>query len=291
MRLAMKFWLKEPLLHFLLIGTGIFFFYGWIAGVDQFRSNEIKVTSARQQNLALTFSRTWQRPPTQSELDGLIKDFIREEIAYREGVAMQLDVDDIVIRRRLRQKLEIFAKDVVSQSPPIDERLQDYLDENSSDFLIQPLYTFRQILFRVDDDAAQAMENALSVLQSLRSGAADAENAGDTSLLPTSFSSTRPADVDATFGSGFAEQIEDLQPGEWHGPVRSGIGLHLVFIDERIGARMPALDEVRKEVIRDLQSANYIKGIALLYERLAEKYTIVVEPMVNGDNSAGERAQ
>ena len=287
----MKFWLKEPLVHFLLIGVSIFFLYGWIAGVDQFRSNEIRVTSARQQNLALTFSRTWQRPPTQSELDGLIKDFVREEIAYREGVAMQLDVDDIIIRRRLRQKLEIFAKDVVSQSPLNDEQLQDYLDENSSDYLIQPLYTFRHILFRVDDDAAQARDNALSVLQSLRSGDADAENAGDASLLPTSFSNTRSAEVDATFGSGFAEQIEDLQPGEWHGPVRSGMGLHLVFIDERIGARMPALDEVRKEVIRDLQSANYIEGIALLYERLAEKYTIVVEPSVDGDESAGERAK
>lgn len=287
----MRYWLKEPLFHFLLLGGGIFVLYGWIAGVDQFRSNEIKVTSAKQQNLALTFSRTWQRPPTQSELDGLIKDFIQEEIAYREGVAMQFDVDDIIIRRRLRQKLEIFAKDVVSQSPPTDQQLQDYLDENSSDYLVQPLYTFRHVLFRVDDDAVQARERAMSTLQSLRSGDADAENAGDPSLLPMSFSRARSADVDATFGTGFAGQLEGLQPGEWHGPVSSGIGLHLVLIDERIDARMPPLDEVRAEVMRDLQAANYNTGLALLYERLAEKYTITVDPIVDADASAGERTQ
>lgn len=283
----MKYWLKEPLMHFLLIGTGIFVLYGWIAGVDQFRTNEIKITSAKQKNLALAFSRTWQRPPTQSELDGLIKDFIQEEIAYREGVAMQFDVDDIIIRRRLRQKLEIFAKDVVSQSPPTDQQLQDYLDENSSDYLIQPLYTFRHVLFRVDDDAVHASERAMSTLQSLRSGDADAETAGDASLLPASFTRARSAEVDATFGTGFAEQLEGLQPGEWHGPVRSGIGLHLVLIDERIDARMPALDEVRAEVMRDLQAANYSTGLALLYERLAEKYTITVDPIVDTDASAG----
>jgi hypothetical protein len=287
----MKYWLKEPLFHFLLLGAGIFVLYGWIAGVDQFRSNEIKVTSAKQKNLALTFSRTWQRPPTRSELDGLIKDFIQEEIAYREGVAMQLDVDDIIIRRRLRQKLEIFAKDVVSQSPPTDEQLQDYLDENSSNYLVQPLYTFRHVLFRVDNDAVEASERAMSTLQSLRSGDAGAENAGDPSLLPASFSHSRSAEVDATFGTGFAEQLEQLQPGEWHGPVRSGIGLHVVLIDERIDARMPALDEIRNEVMRDLQAANYDKGLALLYERLAEKYTITVDPIVDADASAGARAQ
>lgn len=287
----MKYWLKEPLIHFLLLGGGIFVLYGWIAGVDQFRSNEITVTSAKQQNLALTFSRTWQRPPTQSELDGLIKDFIQEEIAYREGVAMQFDVDDIIIRRRLRQKLEIFAKDVVSQSPPTDEQLQDYLDENSSDYLVRPLYTFRHVLFRVDDDAAQARENALSVLQSLRNGDADAETAGDASLLPASFSRARSAEVDATFGAGFAGQMSELRTGEWHGPVSSGIGVHLVFVDERIDARMPALGEIRSEVIRDLQAANYNKGLALLYERLAEKYTITVDPIIDVEASTGERAQ
>jgi hypothetical protein len=259
--------------------------------VDQFRADEIRVTSARQQNLALTFARTWQRPPTQSELDGLVRDYIQEEIAYREGVAMQLDADDVIVRRRLRQKLEIFARDVVSQSPPADEQLQEYLDENSSDYLIQPLYTFRHILFRVDDDIAQAGEDALSALRSLRNGDADAAMAGDSSILPATFNRARSAEVDATFGTGFAEQLGELQTGEWHGPVRSGIGLHLVFIDERIDARMPALDEVRDDVTRDLQTANYNQGLALLYERLAEKYTITIDPMIDVGESAGERSQ
>jgi len=287
----MRSWLKEPLIHFLLLGAGIFVLYGWIAGVDQFRTDEIRVTSAKQNNLARTFARTWQRPPTEGELDGLIRDFIQEEIAYREGVAMQLDADDVIIRRRLRQKLEIFAKDVVSQAPPNDEQLQAYLDENSGDYVIQPFYTFRQILFRVDDDATQAGENALATLESLQNGDSDAENAGDRSLLPSALSRARSAEVDATFGAGFAEQLEDLQPGEWHGPIRSGIGLHLVFIDERIDAREPALDEIRAEVMRDLLTANYSKGLALLYERLAEKYTITIDPFVDVGESAVEQSR
>jgi hypothetical protein len=287
----MRNWLKEPLLHFLLLGAGIFVLYGWIAGVDEFRSDEIRITSAKQKNLALTFARTWQRPPTQSELDGLVKDFIQEEIAYREGVAMQLDTDDIIVRRRLRQKLEIFAKDVVGQSLPSDEQLQQYMDENLSDYLIQPVYTFGHVLFRVDENAARARENAESALGLLRKGEVDVETLGDASLMPAAFLEARVAEINAAFGTGFAEQLSGLPAGEWHGPLTSGIGLHLIWISEFSEARKPALDEVRGDVTRDLQATNYVKGLALLYERLGEKYTIVVEPFVDEGDSASEKAQ
>ena len=145
----MKRWLKEPLIHFLLLGALIFVAYQQLAGGGP-SSDEIFISRGQQENLLNTFSRTWQRPPTPQEFQGLLKDYIRQEIAYRESKSMGLEQDDIVIRRRLRQKLELLAEDVASLVPPTDEQLQTYLDQHGEDFMVEPRLTLRQVYFSQD---------------------------------------------------------------------------------------------------------------------------------------------
>lgn len=182
----MKIWMREPLLHFLLLGGLIFIAYAWIVEGDSENKDDIVVSLRQQENLAKTFERTWQRPPTQSEVDGLIMDFLRQEIAYRESQKMQLDRDDIVIRRRLRQKLEMLAEDIALLVPPTDVELQDYLDANPERFRLPTVLSIRQIYFNDDKEEGRAESAAMSLLARVRhdESGVDLDSAGDQSMLP-----------------------------------------------------------------------------------------------------------
>lgn len=270
--------LKEPLLHFLLLGGLIFLAYGKITGPQQDRDDVIVVSLAQQRNLANTFERTWQRPPTQTELEGMIADYIRQEIAYRESQAMQLDRDDIVIRRRLRQKLEMLTEDMATLTPPTDSDLQQFLDANPERFRIPGVATFRHVYFDTDADATRARQRAEALLAGLRHGAAlDPEAAGDRSLLPSYLEGVRETEVRSMFGDGFAADVWSLAPGSWQGPVSSAFGLHLVRVEERSDGRKPELDEVANRVAREWLSVRRSEVIDRLYERLSENYTITIE--------------
>lgn len=270
--------LKEPLLHFLILGGLIFLAYSRLAGPAADQGKEIIVSLAQQLNLANTFERTWQRPPTQAELEGIITDFVRQEIAYRESQAMQLDRDDIVIRRRLRQKLEMLTEDLASMVPPTDEELEQFLDANPEAFRIPGVVTFRHIFFNTDDNAAVARGRATTLLGELQDGSpVDPEVAGDQTLLPPYLESVRETELRSMFGEEFAAGVWTLEPILWHGPVESAFGLHLVYIEERTDGRYPELDEVNNRVTREWLSLRRGQAIDRLYERLAQNYTITIE--------------
>ena len=275
----MSNWLKEPLLHFLVLGALIFAGYDWFGAARGTDSGDIVVSLRQQKNLAGTFERTWQRPPTEGELEGLISDFIRQEIAYRESQAMQLDRDDIVIRRRLRQKLEMLTEDVASLTPPTEQELQQYLEENAADFRIPATLSFRHVYFNTDESREQALQDAESLLSQLHkdAGSVDLETAGNQSLLPQDLQEVRVSDLDSLFGRGFGEALDDMSVGSWHGPVQSGFGLHLVYVEKRVDGHDPQLDEVPDLVKREWLQVRRKSAIASLYERLAENYNIVIE--------------
>ena len=170
----MRRWLKEPLLHFLALGALIFFVYGILAK-EEVDENEIFVSRGQQENLVNTFSRTWQRLPTPEEYQGLLRDYIREEIAYRQTRDMGLDENDIVIRRRLRQKLEMLAEDVAGLVPPTEQELQAYLEANPEDFALEPRLSLHQLYFSVDRRGDRAREDAAQQLAVLGSSGADLE--------------------------------------------------------------------------------------------------------------------
>lgn len=282
----MSKWLKEPLIHFLLLGAVIFFAYGLVAEKGS-AQNEIFISRGQQENLVNTFSRTWQRLPTAAEYQGLLKDYIRQEIAYRQSREMGLDQDDIVIRRRLRQKMEMLAEDVAGLVPPTEEDLQAYLDANTESFMIEPRMTLQQVYFSTDRRGELAAADALEALQSIsgQGAMANMDTLGDPLPLPAVLDDAGESEIARLFGSVFVEGLRGVETGSWTGPVASGFGLHLVLVTDRVDGRAPVLDEVRPEVQRELMSQRRQDSVDGLYEKLAENYSIEIELLTDTDSS------
>jgi PPIC-type PPIASE domain len=272
--------LREPLLHFLVLGAGLFLLFGVVGdGSGDRPPDEIVVTAGRIESLAEVFGRTWQRPPTEAELDGLVEGYIREEVLYREAVAMGLDRDDTVIRRRLSQKMEFVSEDIAAQAEPTDEELRAYLAENPDAFRVEPRFTFGHVYLNPDrrgDALRRDVARLLAELNATGAGA-DIETLGDGFLLGHDFTAASRSEVAGTFGEGFAAELARLEPGVWRGPVASGYGMHLVLVRERSEGRVPPLAEVREAVRREWANARRIATNERLYRSLRQRYTVTVQ--------------
>jgi parvulin-like peptidyl-prolyl isomerase len=271
--------LGEPLLHFLLIGVALFMLYGALNRGRSDAPRDIVVTEARVEALADSFATVWMRPPTPEEVKGLVDDYVAEEIYYREAIAMGLDQDDTVIRRRLRQKMEFISEDAAAAAEPTDAELQAYLAAHPEKFLEPAELTFVQVYFSTEkrgDQARSAAEQLLAELQAGRGPAALAD-AGDPTLLPSDMQSASPQVIANAFGSDFAAQVVEAPVGQWTGPLQSGFGLHLVRVDDRKADAMPAFEQIRPIVLREWQSEQRTQSSKVFLDSLRAKYDIRVE--------------
>ncbi|MEE4173291.1 MAG: peptidylprolyl isomerase [Xanthomonadales bacterium] len=284
-------WLREPLVHFLLIGGLLFLgFHFWGGGGPS--TDRIVITPGQIDSMVARFTRTWQRPPTEEELKGLIDDHVREEMAAREAMAMGLDRDDTIIRRRLRQKLEFLAEDAVTALPPTDAELERWFDAHAEDFRIEPEIGFFQVYLNPDKRGNSIQDDARKILEHLRAAGPPADNslAGDALMLPNKVDLTRVGEVSRVFGRSFADEILALEPGRWSGPIASGYGLHLVYVTERKESRMPPLIEVRPMVERDLLAARRKEALNAMYEAMLRRYQVTVEQRGDEMGSANAAA-
>ena len=271
----MKRFLAEPLLHFLLIGAGLFVLFGLANKEEQPASDStIVVTSGRIDQLSSLFAKTWQRPPTKEELQGLIDDFVLEEIYYRQAKEMGIDRDDTIIRRRLRQKMEFLTDDVASYLEAGDEELATYLEENADRFRRDSTYSFRQVFINPEKHAGGLDEYIATQLRALEAGE---EVTGDSGLLPARFDSATTRTVDSSLGLGFAAQLDELDTGKWIGPMKSGLGLHLVYLESRMPGSLPPIDEIRSAVEREWAHEKRLEMRQRLNDKLREDYEIIVE--------------
>jgi hypothetical protein len=271
--------LREPLLHFLLIGAALFLLFGVSNGGSSGAPRKILISEARTAALAENFAAVWMRPPTSAELKGLIDDYIAEEVYYREAVAMGLDQDDTVIRRRLRQKMEFISESVADSVEPADAQLQEYLAQNAGKFVRPAELTFRQVYLSAErrGDAVRAdAEKLLAELQVDR-GTADRAEVGDSTLLPALMEAASPQAIANAFGQEFAQQIDEAPVGQWSGPLESAYGLHLVRVDERTAGKAPTLDEIRPVVLREWQAAQRQRQGQSFLAALRDKYEVRVE--------------
>jgi len=266
--------LREPLVHFLLLGAALFLLFQWRGAGSG--ANRIVVTRGQVTSLAAGFERTWLRPPTPAELQGLIDDYVREELAVREAEAQGLAQGDIVIRRRLRQKVEFLVGDESESAPPTDQELQGWLDRHPELYAQEPAVAFRQVFVSTDRRGAAAPAEADRLLGRLRAGT-DPAALGDATLLPAEVPLSRLGDVDRDFGRGFAAAVSSLPIGSWSGPVRSAYGLHLVYPREVVPGSQPSLDEVRAEVARDLLAARKAAQLDSFYLQLLERHRVIIE--------------
>jgi hypothetical protein len=271
--------LREPLVQFLGLGALLFVLHAAVGGGSDDRER-ITVTRGQIEHLAATFARTWQRPPTRRELDGLVEDWVRTEIAARQARALGLDDEDAVIRRLLRQKLEFLTEDA-GQMAPTDGELRAYLAEHPDAFRTPARFTFKQVYFSSARRADPAGD-ARALLARLDAGAALDGDAGDSLLAPAELADASRPDVESIFGATFGEELATAPLGRWSGPFVSGYGIHLVLVERRSEEVVPPLEEIRPVVERDWQQARRAGVLDEAYRRMRARYDVVVEPLADG---------
>jgi hypothetical protein len=211
-------------------------------------------------------------------LQGLVDDYVRDEVFYREGRAAGLDRDDVIIRRRVRQKMEFFAEDA-SGPEPSEAELAAYLESNPERFKTEDRLTFHQVFLSATrrgaaiDRDGQQVSNALA----LASAAVDTTAIGDPFLLGEEFQAVSLTELAGIFGDVFAKRMSVMEQGRWQGPIPSSFGQHFVYISERIQGGAPPLDAIRDAVRREWSNARRLEAEQKLYSSLRERYEIVVE--------------
>jgi hypothetical protein len=277
------FWriIRDPLFHFLLLGAVIFAIFGVAEQRHTDKPGEIVVTQGTIENLVTGFTRTWQRPPAEEELGGLVRDYIREEAAYREALAIGLDRDDVIVRRRLQQKLEFLSDDQSARMEPSDNDLQAFLEVHPKLFEREAMFSFHQIYLDPQIHRANLRRDESRLLNLLQKVTEQPDPAalGDPFLLPQIFQDISFSEVKKTFGEQFASALSALPVGQWRGPVSSSYGEHFVILSHRDADYLPSLAEVRNQVRREWLDAKRVEATKRFYDGLLRHYAVRIEPL------------
>jgi hypothetical protein len=261
---------REPMLHFAIIGAGIFATFFALNDTPQVApENQLVITDIQAARLAEQFRKTWLRQPTATELSGLIDNLVREEVLVREAVGLGLDQNDAVIRQRLRQKMD-FLTEVSAQSvAPNDKTLQTFLEANAQDYAVDPHLSFVQIFLGPDITPEQVAAARLAL-----DNGTPAETLGQSTMLPRTVPLTPKWGIDRSFGAAFFASIDPGVVGDWQGPVVSAFGAHLIRVDTYEPGRIPDLDEVREKVERDWRGQQAQKLKDESYQFFRNRYDI-----------------
>jgi hypothetical protein len=280
--------IKEPLFHFLILGALLFALNNVVGDSSSTDAdNSIVISDTEVEWMQSTWNKKWGRMPTEDELQGLIESYIREEVLYREGLAMGLDKNDTIIRRRLATKMEFLAKDIGQIIEPTELELQEYFKWNLDRYMDPAKVSFSHIYFNLDN-RENALGDAQIVLEKLRKKetvSTEDWQLGDSFMLHYDYALKTQAEVMQLFGSQFAEAVFQLPPDGWQGPIESGYGLHLVYIKDVVAAREPLLDEVRDKVKNDLVSERRTDSFETFYKSLRDKYEIEIKTTLLKDKA------
>ena len=265
----------------MLLGAALFALY-YFVNDDPAPQNPttIDIDETILAGLAKTYQRVWMRAPSAEEMSSLIDGYIKEEILYREGLALGLDKNDLIIRRRMQQKVEFLNADLVELAPATDAELQKYLDEHADKYRQPEVISFKQIFIRTSEPGSDPENRAGKILAGVTGKHPDNRELiflGDSSMLPQRMKSESQAGIGRVFGEKFAAQIADAPLTAWSGPYASGYGLHLVYISERIAGRNLTLSEARMPVERDLTAERTRTANDQFYQALRKRYVVKVQ--------------
>jgi hypothetical protein len=268
--------LKEPLVHFLFAGALLFVGYSWIhRGEENRNPRRIEITENQVKQIELDWWARWQRPPTPEELHAGIEDQLRQEILYREALQLGLDKNDTIVKRRLAQKMDFLAEEVAALREPAPGELQTWFEKNKALYVPPSLISFRHIYFSPDKRASNAQGDARQFLASI--GRQDAPG-GDRFMFQSSYDEQTRDQVARIFGNKFADEVFKLEPGGWRGPVESGLGWHLVWIDSILPGQAPEFDAVSEQVKTDWLAEQRSEMKRIEFEALKARYQIVIAP-------------
>jgi len=273
--------LREPLVHFLAIGVVLFVLFAAFGGGDRVeRDDVIRVSADVVDRLQSLWVMQYKRPPTEAELQGVIDTHIREEVLNREAKLLGLDRDDVIIRRRLAQKMEFLSEDFATAVPPAEEEISAYYDEHREDYRIPEGASFSHVFFNADQRGEAGAVKAAGQLQRRLNASANSgkPEGGDPFVLPLDYDARSLPDVEELFGkTAFTDAVFSAEPESWTDPVMSAYGFHIIYVRSRTASRLPALDEVRGPVRRDLVSQRRRDANEAFYGALLENYTVIVE--------------
>lgn len=271
-------WLREPLCHFVAIGLALFIAYGLFAPkAPQASTHRIEFTNDDLNQLQMSWAAQWQRPPTPAEARGIIDDRVRQEILFREGLALGLDQGDEIIKRRVAQKMEFLAEDVSAVSAPASADLKAWYQKNAARFTLPGLVTFRHLYFSPDARGQKAREDAAGALERLSGNTAATFRSGDRFMFQDYCADHSPEQVAKVFGTQFAEAIFKLKAGTWHGPIESGLGWHLVLVEALTPGRVPAFEEVDSAQLKsDWMSDQQAESRRRSFEVMKQRYEVVL---------------
>ena len=281
--------LREPLLHFVVIGALLFLiFHFW--GTSSSEANRIVITPGQIDSMVAGFTRTWQRPPTEQELKIQLDEYVREEMATRQAMLMGLDRDDTIIRRRLRQKLEFLVEDSFDAMPPTEAELQAWFSQHAASFRSEARVALRQVYLDPERRRATLEVDARNLLERLSKSGPDAkiETMTDSVMLPPDMERATRSEVARLFGERFADEILQLEPGRWVGPIRSGYGVHIVFVRERENSHVPTFADVRPQVERDFMIDRRRLHLEAMYTELLKRARVVIEKRDGGMPAAAK---
>jgi peptidyl-prolyl cis-trans isomerase C len=282
-------WLREPLVHFLLIGSLLFIVYGYTnRGQGNATSNKIELTPTDINRLQMYFASQWHRQPTPQELSILVEDWVRDEVLYREALSMNLDKDDTIVKRRMAQKMEFLSEDVANAHEPSTEELKTWYGKNEQRFALPSQVTFRQLYFSSDRRGIRTRDDATSALSQLAGqsqGSKDAASLADHFMLPDYYEDRSLNDLTKDFGLQFAQSIFKVKPGSWEGPIQSGYGWHLVFVKSVIQGRTPAFEEVEPDVKAAWFAEQHTEEWRKSYATMRAKYQVALPANISGDPS------
>ena len=291
----LKRWLREPLLHFLLIGAALFAIYHWLnpTAASSNNSRRIELTRDDTRQLEISWIAQWQRPPTPDEMRNLVEDKVREEILYREGLALGLDRGDTIVKRRLAQKMDFLADDVSALRDPPLEELKAWYAKNGSQFELPARITFRHLYFSPDKRGAAARDAALKALEKIGqdSDKTEIEGLGDQFMFQDYYADRTTDQVASAMGTKFAQALFQLEPGRWRGPVESGLGWHLVRVESITPQRVPEFEEVDLNDIKSQWvSAQRVETKRTLFTAMKARYEIVLPKPFSAPTGPGVAA-
>ncbi len=278
---VLKRWLREPLVHFLLLGVALFGVYGYMqrgrGGVES--SKQISLTLDELRQMDVYFESQWHRQPTPSEFQAMVEDKVREEILYREALAMGLDKDDTIVKRRMAQKMQFLAEDVATAHEPSTAELKVWFGKNSNKFALPSRYSFRHLYFSPDKRGKNAQGDAVKTLAKIAGQPEDSKLAvslADQFMFQDYYGDRAPEALAKEFGPQFVVALEKLKPGSWQGPIESGYGWHLVYIDTVIPGRIPAFDEMEPDVKTAWLAEQKQQAWQKAYTEMRAKYSVLL---------------
>ncbi|WP_435135856.1 peptidyl-prolyl cis-trans isomerase [Formosa sp. A9] len=269
----MKKILKEPLVHFLFLGFLIFGYYYLTNKDSNAEENSIVIDNTEYDYLLSLWKKQWQRDPNEQEIKAFIDQYLRQEVFYKEALAMNLDHNDLIVKRRLSQKMEAVSNDLNAIiKSPTDDDLNAFYNKNKDLFILPPAYSFKQVLFLNDEDN---LESEMETTKTQLNNGQDIPKARQTKLsIPNTWNKSEATSIYKTFGDYFTSVLDSLPINTWVGPIPSGFGQHLVYISKKEVSEIAKFETIKPYVEKEYQYQTELDMQNKVFEDLLDKYPV-----------------